>query len=181
MWGLTVEGRVVRMRPIAEAELPLLMEWSADAEVQRFAGIYHAMAPDDLRKWWEEAGTDAQAFHWGLEWQGRLVGRTAIHNIDWQARHGWTGILIGDRSAWRHGIATESIALRTEYAFRRLNLHKLRASYADGNLGSAGALRRAGYREIARLKEQHYRQGHWFDEICTELLRDDWERERRPA
>lgn len=177
MWGLRIEGRIVRMRPIAEAELPLLMDWSADAEVQHFTSIHHAWAPGEAKEWWEKAGTDPSAFHWGLEWEGRLVGRSAILRIDWQAGNAWTATMIGDRSVWRHGIATESMALRTEYAFRQLNLHKLRAAYADGNVGSAEALRRAGYREVARFKEQLYRHGRWFDDVWTEVLREDWDRQ----
>ncbi len=181
MWGLRMQGRIVLLRPIREEELPLLVDWSAEAEVQRFAGTHHALAPGDVKEWWEKAGTDAGASHWGLEWGGRLVGRTAIRNIDWHARSGWTATMIGDRSAWRHGIATESIALRTEYGFRHLNLHKLQATYADGNVGSAEALRRAGYREVARLREQRYRGGLWLDDIMTEVLREDWEREHPPT
>lgn len=177
MWGPRIDGRVVRMRPIAEAELPLLIDWTADAEVQRFTSIRHAWAPGEVKERWENAGTDPLAFHWGLEWGGRLVGQSAIQRINWQARNGWTATMIGDRSAWRQGIGTESMALRTEYAFRQLNLHKLKAAYADGNAGTAEALRRTGYREVARLTEHLYRHGRWFDEIWTEVLRRDWEQE----
>lgn len=88
---------------------------------------------------------------------------------------------MGDKSVWRHGIATAAVALRTECAFRQLNLHKVNLAYVDGDMGSARVQRRAGYREIARLKEQLYRDGRWFDEIRTELLREDWERERPSA
>lgn len=178
MWGVTIRGRVVLMRPIVEAELPLLLDWRADAEVLRFAVVgYHAPGPAELKKWWEQAGTDRDAFHWGLEWQGRLVGQTEIDHVDWTARNGWAATMIGDRSAWRQGIATEAIALRTEYEFRQLNPHKLTSAYAEPDPGSAKALRRAGYREVARLKEQRYRDGRWFDEILTEVVREEWERE----
>lgn len=182
MWGPRVQGRSILLRPITEPELSLLFDWGADTEVLRLAGVgYYAMAPSDLKRWWEEAGTDATSCHWGLEREGRLVGRTAIFHIDWIGRHGWTATLVGDRSVWRRGIATEAMALRTEFAFRQLNLHKLNSGYADGNLGSAEAQRRAGYREIARLKDQLYRDGRWFDEIMTEVMREDWEREHTPT
>lgn len=182
MWGPGVQGRSIRMRPIVESELPLLFDWTADAEVLRLAGIgYHAIAPAELKKWWDEAGTDATSYHWGLEWEDRLVGRTAIFHIDWAVRHGLTATVVGDRSVWRRGIATEAMALRTEFAFRQLNLHKLNSGYAEGNVGSGEAQRRAGYREIARLKEQLYRDGRWFDEIVTEVLREDWEHDHPPG
>lgn len=176
MWGVRVEGTTVLLRPIAESELTLLEQWNADPEVLRYAGVpYRAQAPAQVRTWWEEAGSDERSVHWGLEWQGRLVGRTVIHRIDWLNRTAWTATLVGDTSAWRHGIATEAMMLRTEHAFRELNLHKLVSSYAEPNLGSGEAQRRAGYREVARLKEQLFRGGRWYDEIVTEMLRADWE------
>lgn len=189
MWGPVLGDSLVRLRPIEERELPLLVEWSGDRDVLRFAGIayetmapggfqgsHHAMAPAEVRRWWESAGTDPDAFHWGLEWQGRLVGRTGIHFIDWQARLGWASIMLGDKAVWRHGIASAAVELRTEFAFRQLNLHKLNSAHFDGDPGGGGVRRRSGYREIARLREQLYRDGRWFDEIRTELMREDWER-----
>lgn len=178
MWGIPMRSRAVVMRPIVEAEISLLVAWSADPEVLRFVGTgYHAMAPAEVKKWWEEAGTDQSAFHWGLEWEGRLVGRTAIEHIDWQDRLGWTETVVGDKSAWGQGIATQAVGMRSDYAFRQLYLHKLDSFYADGNPGGAEVQRRAGYHKVARLREQLYRDGRWFDEIWTELLREDWERE----
>lgn len=182
MWGVTMRGQAVVMRPIVEAELRLLLGWRADPQVVRLLSSgYRAQAPSEVKQWWEQAGTASDAFHWGLEWDGRLVGHTEINHIDWTARSGWTAILIGDRSVWRHGIGTEAVALRTEYAFWKLNLHKLSSAYFAGNLGIAKALGRAGYREVARLKEQLYRDGRWFDQILTEVLREDWEREHALA
>jgi RimJ/RimL family protein N-acetyltransferase len=65
--------------------------------------------------------------------------------------------------------------IRAEYAFRQLDLHKLNSGYVEGNAGSAEAQRRAGYREVGRLRDELYRDGRWYDHILTELLRDDWE------
>jgi RimJ/RimL family protein N-acetyltransferase len=64
--------------------------------------------------------------------------------------------------------------LRAEYAFTQLGLHKLVSSYFEGNAASAGAQRRCGYREVARLRDELYREGRWHDRIVTELLRDEW-------
>ena len=179
MWGTRIQGRAVLLRPVTEAELPLLLEWSADSAVLHLAEMdYHPVAPpSELKKWWEQAGTEHNTFHWGLEVRGRLVGRTAILHLDWQARSGWTASQLGERSAWDQDIAAEAFSLRAEYAFRQLNLHKLDSACSDDNAACREALRRAGYREAVRFKEQLYRDGRWFDEIASELLAEDWERD----
>ena len=177
MWGVRIEGHAVRMRPIAEAEVPLLLDWSGDPKTLRPAGVgNHEIPPGALEKWWNAAGTDPDSRHWGLECDGRLAGRAAIHGIDWQSRTAWIAVMIGDRPVDRQEVATEGVALLTECAFRQLNLHKLTSSCIDGNRAAAEALLRAGYQEVTRLREQLYRDGRWFDEVLSEVLRDEWER-----
>ncbi len=178
MWGARLQSRRVLLRPITESELPALLDWGADSEVLRLAEFdYQAIAPSELKKWWEQAGTVPDAFHWGLECEGRLVGRTAILHLDWQARMGWTATQLGEGSAWGEGIAADAFALRAECAFRQLNLHKLDSACSEESTACREALERTGYRPFARLKEQLYRDGRWFDEILTEVLGRDWERD----
>lgn len=182
MWGPSIEGRVVLLRPVAESEIPILLDWLADPDVLRYLGaLFHAQAPAAERAWWEGAGRDPDAIVWGLEFEGRLVGTTSINRIDWVSRNGMTGTLIGDRSAWGKGIATESMQLRAAYAFRQLQLHKLVSGYFESNTASGKAQARCGYRVIGRAREELYRDGRWHDRIITELLREDWEREHPPG
>ncbi|MFZ0216545.1 MAG: GNAT family protein [Candidatus Dormiibacterota bacterium] len=181
MWGPRLEGRIVRLRPIAESEIPTLTVWFADPLVLRLlGGPLVAVSPAQEKEWWETSGSDWQSVHWGLEWQGRLVGETSITQIDWMSRKGMTGTAIGYRTAWRQGIATEAMRIRAEYAFRQLDLHKLDSGYFDTNVGSGEAQRRAGYREVGRLRDELFRDGRWYDLILTELLRGDWEAAQRP-
>jgi RimJ/RimL family protein N-acetyltransferase len=176
MWGPRLEGRIVRLRPIDESEIPSLTAWFADPLVLRlFGNPLVAASPAQEKEWWETSGSDRQSVHWGLEWQGRLVGETSITHIDWMTRKGMTGTAIGDRTAWRQGIATEAMQIRAEYAFRQLDLHKLDSGYFDTNVSSGEAQRRAGYRGVGRLRDELFRDGRWYDLILTELLRDDWE------
>jgi RimJ/RimL family protein N-acetyltransferase len=116
---------------------------------------------------------------WAIEASGRLVGGTGIHQIDWISRHGTTGIIIGDKSAWGKGFASETMVLRTAYAFRELNLHKLNSAFLEGNEASWKAMQKAGYRQVGRRLEQSWRDGRWVDEILTEVLRADWEKAER--
>lgn len=167
------------MRPIAEPEIPVTMEWFADPDVLRYLGIgLSAVSPASEREWWERAGTNPDAFHWGLEFEGRLVGSTSIQDVDWVNRNAMTGTAIGDRSAWGHGVATEAMRLRAEFAFRQLQLHKLSSGWYEPNVASAKAQAAAGYRTIGRSRDDLYRDGRWYDQVLTELLRADWEQAR---
>jgi RimJ/RimL family protein N-acetyltransferase len=85
-------------------------------------------------------------------------------------------IVIGDKSMWRTGIASEAMKLRTAFCFRELNLHKIRTRAFKENEASKHALQKAGYRESGIQREEMFRDGRWHDIWMGEVLRDDWER-----
>lgn len=179
MWGPRIQGRVVLLRPVAEKEIPLALEWFADPDVLRYLGEgFNAQSPASEREWWERAGDNPDSYHWGLEFEGRLVGTTSIAGIDWASRNGMTGTAIGDRSAWGKGVATESMQLRAGFAFRQLQLHKLISGWFEPNAASGKAQASCGYRVVGRARDELFRDGRWYDLVLTELMRADWEAAR---
>src|SRR5438067_5277916 len=90
--------------------------------------------------------------------------------------NGTTGIVIGEKASWRKGYATEAMKLRTRYAFRELNRHKLMTEVDTENEASRKALERNGYRGVGIRREQTFREGKWHDRWVGEVLRADWEK-----
>ena len=178
MFGPVMEAGPVRMRPPLEADLPTMVRWFEDLEVTRTLGSVFAPGEAGEREWLERVGPAKDQVAWVIEFEGRLVGTTAIVDINWVNRRGRTGILIGDRSVWGRGVASEVMRLRTAFAFDQLNLNKLTSGYMDGNDGSRKAQLKVGYREVGRSRQHFFRDGTWIDEIITEVLRDDWLRSR---
>src|SRR4051794_6203728 len=131
-------------------------------------------------EWFKRSGDDPNAITWAIEADGRVVGITGIHAIDHRHGSGESGITIGDKTMWRKGVASEAMALRTRFAFRELNLHKIRSRTFIDNEGSRRALEKAGYRQAGVLREEFYRDGRWHDVWMGEVLRDDWERAQEP-
>lgn len=156
-------------------ETDVYRAWFADLEVTRTLGMIQVPGPNQEREWFERMEKSREDVVWTIAFEDRPVGTTAIHAIDPVSRHGTTGTVIGDRSVWGRGIGREAMALRTEFAFRNLNLHKLCSSHLDGNQASGRAQAAAGYREVGRRREQFWRDGRWVDEVLTEVMRSDWE------
>jgi RimJ/RimL family protein N-acetyltransferase len=156
-----------------------MIEWLADLDVTRY--ILRRTPPalheeDDFLKRMAEDRTEV---FWAIEVDGTLVGTTGIHGIDWINAHATTGIMVGDKSYWRRGVATEAMRLRTRFAFHELNLHKLRTFVLADNAASRRALEKAGYRHAGTLREEHWSDGGWHDTWIGEVLREEWEREQR--
>lgn len=150
--------------------------WFEELEVTRFLELRHPPSLEMEKEFLERTARDPDTVWWALEHEGKLVGATGIHRIDWKHGSGTTGTLIADRTAWGKGVARELMRLRAEYAFTQLPLRKLKSAYVDGNVASGKAQKAAGYREVGRWHKERFVDGEWRDMILTELMREDWAR-----
>jgi RimJ/RimL family protein N-acetyltransferase len=179
MNGPVIHGSKFRLRPPRADEAELMIGWFEDQEVTARLLVRFPLSLESQREWMRRMAESSDSILWAIEHGGQPIGTTGIRAIDWANQHGTTGTLIGDRRAWGRGIAGELMRLRAEYAFTELPLRKLKSGYLEGNEASRRAQAGAGYREVGRLRQEYFREGRWLDYIITELLREDWERERR--
>jgi RimJ/RimL family protein N-acetyltransferase len=106
---------------------------------------------------------------------GRLVGGTGFHSIDWTDRRFELGYWVAP-TEWGKGIATEAAYAVCREAFRTLRLHRAHANVYAFNPRSAHVLRKLGFRLEGRARE-HHRDGRvWVDVLRFGLL----EKELRP-
>ena len=98
------------------------------------------------------------------------LGNIKLGPINWIHRKGDISLLIGDKSYWGKGIATESINLVVNFAFKSLNLHKVCAGYYDSNTGSAKAFEKCGFKVEGKYKEEYFVNGKYEDIIKIGLI-----------
>jgi ribosomal-protein-alanine N-acetyltransferase len=178
MYGPVIQGSCFRLRPPRPEEAAVMIAWFEDLEVT--ARLLRRWPPslEEEQEWLKKTAADPNTVFWVIEHEGRPIGVTAIEGIDWVNGRGRTGTLIGDKSCWGKGIASEVMRLRADFAFRELPLRKLQSGYLEGNEASRRAQAATGYREVGRFQGQFFREGRWLDEILTELLREDWEKKQ---
>jgi len=176
MFGPLLRGEKVTLRPARENDAEDFVRWFADMEVTRFLSRRMAITLQQEQEFLKKIGESKDDVWWVLEADGKAIGATGIHRIDWIDAHGTTGIKIGEKDHWRKGYATEAMQLRTRYAFRELNLHKLLTEVDTDNEASKKALERNGYKAVGIRREQTFREGKWKDRWLGEVLRDDWEK-----
>lgn len=176
MYGPVIEGKLVRLRPPRADDAAVMITWFEDMEVTRFLMLRYPPGIDAEKEWLDKMARDPDQVVWIVECEGRAVGTTAIHAIDWKNGFGTTGTVIGDKSVWGKGLGRELMQLRARYAFTQLPLRKLKSAYLGGNDASARAQAAAGYREVGRYKADLFTDGSWRDHVITEVLRVDWEK-----
>ena len=179
MFGPVIKGAKVTLRPPEPSDAAKFIEWFADTEVTRFLGTAFPLSLQAEEEAIKRLGESKNDVWWVIEAEGKCIGASGIHRIDWINSNAITGMLIGDKSCWRKGYGSESMALRTEYAFRQLNLHKLKSGAFMENEPSKRALQKAGYKQVGVTREDFWRDGRWHDHWESEILRTDWEKQRQ--
>ena len=174
MYGPVIQGKLLRLRPPRPEDAPLMITWFEDMEVTRFLRFRNPYSLEYEKEWLDKMARDPDQVYWVIEHEGRAVGGTGIHGIDWKQGWGTTGTVIGDKKVWGRGLGRELMQLRARYAFTELPLRKLKSGYLDGNEASGKAQAAAGYREVGRYRQEQFAGGSYVDMIITEVLREDW-------
>ena len=176
MYGPVIQGKLVRLRPPRSDDAPQVITWFEDMEVTRFLSRQTPPSVEVEKEWLDKMARDPDYLIWIVEHDGRAVGVTGIHEINWRDGYGTTGTIVGDKAVWGRGLGRELMQLRARYAFMQTPLRKLKSAYYEGNEASARAQAATGYRVVGKYRADRFMDGRWRDEIVTEVLREDWEK-----
>ncbi|HEU4719441.1 MAG TPA: GNAT family protein [Bacteroidia bacterium] len=101
---------------------------------------------------------------------GKHIGNIKLGNINWVHRNGELGILIGDKSSWGKGHGTDACRLLVQYAFEKLNLHKVWLAVFSNNPAAISIYKKLGFTEEGRLKEHVFSEGKFVDKILMSVF-----------
>jgi [ribosomal protein S5]-alanine N-acetyltransferase len=113
--------------------------------------------------------------------EDRAVGGTGFHQIDWRSRHASFGVAIGDSENWGKGYGTDATRLMVHYAFATLNLNRVWLLVLEYNERGIRCYEKVGFRKEGLLRQEHFREGRYWDTYLMAILRDDWLNQRKPA
>lgn len=106
-----------------------------------------------------------------LKGKNKHIGNIKIGPINRIHNFSDVGIIIGEKSYWGKGFATEAIKLVIDYAFNKLNLRKLTAGAYSSNIASIKAFEKAGF-SVEGIRKRHYScNGKYVDSILLGIIR----------
>jgi RimJ/RimL family protein N-acetyltransferase len=175
---LTLEGRHVRLEPLAPAHVPGLQAATADGELWRL-WYTSVPAPDEVAAYVEKAlalREAGSALPWAvLDGDGRVVGSTRFGNIDADNRRveiGWTWYA---RRVQRTALNTEAKLLLLGHAFEALECAAVEFRTSWFNHASRAAIARLGARQDGVLRN-HMRMadGSYRDTVLFSIIATEW-------
>lgn len=173
--GLT-DG-VVAVRPIADADLPAIVDAAQDPEISRFTRVPNPYGEADARQFQRstETGMAAGAEFTGVivdATSGRLLGTLGLHSIDTANRRCSAGYWVAAAQRGR-GIARRALALACRFGFEELGLERIEVWIEPANLPSLRVAEAVGFKREGLLRSFAEVNGQRRDMLMYSLLRGD--------
>lgn len=172
-------GEKVTLRAVTREDLPRLLEFANDIEVE-LAGGGDPPVPrtlEGLQKDFDRETSDPprDKTNFAIEADGECIGTCGLFGIDVNARHAELGIGIGDKDYWGRGYGREAVGLLLDYAFRFRNLRRVWLEVHAANERAIRSYRSCGFVEEGRMREHVWLGGRYVDNVILGVLREEWE------
>jgi UDP-4-amino-4,6-dideoxy-N-acetyl-beta-L-altrosamine N-acetyltransferase len=168
-----------RLRPIEAADCDRVLEWRNDPRVRVNMYTHHEIMPDEHRKWFEAARSDASRRLLMCEdEQGAPLGVVIFSEIN--PTHGTATWAFYSGSNARRGVGSEMELLALDYAFGELGLEKLNCEVLSFNMPVVEFHRKHGFRIEGIFRSQYVRDGVRHDIYRLAHFRNAWMKRARP-
>ena len=154
----------VRLLPLEPRHLEKTLEWANDPELMRLLNRAHTVSRDEHEQWFETISKRADCCYFAIETvEGVHLGNAWLWDIDSRHRRAELRIVMDPDHAGK-GAGTEAISGLCDYAFERLNLHKVYAYVLAINPRARRSFEKAGF-----VLEGTLREDRWTGEAFTDV------------
>lgn len=169
------------LRPIVESDAEEVFPFFSDPAFPRFMTWAEHKELDETRKFLRDIETRRQAqqsMTWAVTKDGVIVGCIGLLDLTFQLRAlrvnraelgYWTA-----PHAQGQGVAYRASAAAMRWAFETLGLHRITVGCVADNLASRKVIERLGFRFVARLEEDCWREERWWDVLRYHLRAEEW-------
>jgi len=175
-------GERVRLQPLRETDLgPTYLAWFRDAEVTRYLEARRSpVTLSHLRQYLRRFRGSRTDFIFAIldRRTGLHVGNVTLNHIHPVYGTADTGILIGRKEYWGRGYATEAWSLLLDFAFCRMHVRKVVAIVAAEHHASLAVLKKLGFQEEGRFRDEILVGGAYQDRIRLGVFADECIRTR---
>lgn len=169
MYEHFIEGERIFLREVRREDVnDNYYKWMNDNEITRYTeSRFYPYSMEQLESYVISLDGKREAVFLAIIEKENLlhIGNIKLGNIDWIHRRADIGVIIGDKDSWGKGYASEAINLLSNYAFNKLNLHKVWAGCYVNNQSSVKAFKNAGFLEEGKQREHCYYDGAYIDVV----------------
>ncbi len=109
-----------------------------------------------------------------LKDSGLHVGNISLQGIDLITRCAEFAIILGERSSWGKGIASEASRLLLNHGFMELGLNRIHCGTSDKNVGMQKLAEALGMKLEGRRREALFKHGEFNDILEYGILKSEY-------
>lgn len=146
-------GDGVRLRPMRKADLPALVAWTNDAEVDRYMDGGFPKTLEAAEAWLLQTSKDRQVRRYSIETlAGVLIGDLSLGQIAWRSGDAELTVRIGERDYWGRGLGTDAVSTLLDLAFGHLGLRRVYLRVYRFNARAVRTYEKCGFRREGVLR-----------------------------
>jgi len=104
-----------------------------------------------------------------------LLGNIGFNSVDLLNRTAVIGIMLGNPNYQRKGYGIEAVKLILDYGFSFLNLRNISLSVFEYNEAAYNLYKKAGFKEVGRLRKAVEIVGKTYDVIIMDMLKEEFQ------
>jgi len=169
----------VYLRALEPDDWKTSVKWRSDDEIVSMVGGPKYFVSSERERRWVEGkaladGPDT-ALAICIKETGKYIGNAYLNEVDWINRSGRCPVLIGDKSEWGKGLATEACLLIHKFAFYERGLERIFAEVLESNAASLKMYERCGYIREGLLRHSVYKNGRFQNMCVLSVLRSEFD------
>lgn len=172
-------GKTVYLRSLEKDDLCNIKKWLCDEKVTKFleSGTFPPYNDKLIEQYENENKTQNNVPFLVVSKKENIpIGWAGLYNIDWIKRSSELRFFIGETQFWKMTAALETEKLLLEYAFEKLNMHKVTGGANVENKGSWKIIERAGFVKEGILRDNVYRNGKYYDVYIYSILISEYKK-----
>jgi RimJ/RimL family protein N-acetyltransferase len=169
----------VYLRALEPEDYLITSEWRKDPEIQNMVGgPKYFVSKEKERQWVLNTIQDNSRIVLGIciKENDKLIGTINIQEIDMLNRTAHIPVLIGDKSEWGKGYATEARFLALKFAIEERGIHRVWALVLEDNIGSLKMLEKCGFKREGLLRDSVFKSGKYHNQVYMSVLEEDYQR-----
>lgn len=168
-------GEKVCLRPYDDSDMPYLLQWYNDYELNRLAGWSNGKVSASRLKYNMSRSFGSDPLNLMIDnLEGKPIGTIQLYEIDEQDKSCKLGIRIGDPKYWSKGYGTDSVTTLLRYAFLNMGLFRVSLRVYEFNERAARCYEKCGFKYEGRSRKSAYIDGDYYDEILMGVLKSEF-------
>jgi UDP-4-amino-4,6-dideoxy-N-acetyl-beta-L-altrosamine N-acetyltransferase len=175
-----IQGKRVVLRGIEDDDLDLIVKWRNDPEILKWLFSYLPLNIVKQQKWYEKYLDDdtQHIFIIELKEEKTAIGTIGLTKIDYKNQRGELTTIIGEKKYWGEGFGEECLNLLVRFAFKEMNLRKIKALVFGDNERAIKLYEKCGFLKEEVLKKEIFKNGKFKDIISMSKFRKEESQEK---